>query len=125
MGVPWETVTLTSFGRNKQLYFNILEEGISFKNIYLNLIIYNYMGSYLFSARKMALTRTEGKTVMYTAMGPDWRPFGHPRKRRPINSVVLDNGIGEKILADIKEFLSCPSWYSDRGMEFIFVSYSN
>lgn len=28
MGVPWETVTLTSFGRNKQLYFNILEEGI-------------------------------------------------------------------------------------------------
>lgn len=27
MGVPWETVTLTSFGRNKELYFNILEEG--------------------------------------------------------------------------------------------------
>jgi mitochondrial chaperone BCS1 len=28
MGIPWETVTLTSFGRNKQLYHNILEEGI-------------------------------------------------------------------------------------------------
>lgn len=28
MGIPWETVTLTSFGRNKELYFNILEEGI-------------------------------------------------------------------------------------------------
>lgn len=27
MGVPWETVTLTSFGRNKQLYYNILEDG--------------------------------------------------------------------------------------------------
>lgn len=27
MGIPFETVTLTSFGRNKQLYFNILEEG--------------------------------------------------------------------------------------------------
>lgn len=30
MGIPWETVTLTSFGRNKQLYFNILEEGMFF-----------------------------------------------------------------------------------------------
>lgn len=27
-GIPWETVTLTAFGRNKQLYFNILEEGM-------------------------------------------------------------------------------------------------
>lgn len=30
MGIPWETVTLTSFGRNKQLYYGILEEGILF-----------------------------------------------------------------------------------------------
>jgi hypothetical protein len=28
MGVPWETVTLTAFGRNKQMYFSILEEGM-------------------------------------------------------------------------------------------------
>lgn len=27
MGIPFETVTLTAFGRDKQLYFNILEEG--------------------------------------------------------------------------------------------------
>lgn len=27
MGVPWESVTLTAFGRNKEMYFNILEEG--------------------------------------------------------------------------------------------------
>jgi mitochondrial chaperone BCS1 len=27
MGVPWETVTLTAFGRNKNIYFNMLEEG--------------------------------------------------------------------------------------------------
>lgn len=27
MGIPFETVQLTAFGRNKQLYFNILEEG--------------------------------------------------------------------------------------------------
>jgi len=27
MGVPWETVTLTAFGRNKSIYFNMLEDG--------------------------------------------------------------------------------------------------
>lgn len=27
MGVPWETVQLTAFGRDKNLYFRILEEG--------------------------------------------------------------------------------------------------
>lgn len=27
MGIPFETVQLTSFGRDRQLYFNILEEG--------------------------------------------------------------------------------------------------
>lgn len=27
MGIPWETVQLTAFGRDKSLYFDILEEG--------------------------------------------------------------------------------------------------
>lgn len=27
MGTPWETVTLTAFGRNKEMYYSILEEG--------------------------------------------------------------------------------------------------
>lgn len=27
MGIPWETVQLTALGRNKNIYFNILEEG--------------------------------------------------------------------------------------------------
>lgn len=35
MGVPWETVQLTAFGRNKALYFDILEEGKSIIHIVL------------------------------------------------------------------------------------------
>ncbi|XP_014254726.1 mitochondrial chaperone BCS1 isoform X2 [Cimex lectularius] len=95
MGVPWETVTLTSFGWDKQVYFDILEE-----------------------ARQLALAETEGKTVMYTAMGPEWRPFGHPRKRRPLNSVVLDEGVAERILSDVKDFLNASKWYGDRGIPY-------
>uniref|UniRef100_A0A7G3AAP0 Mitochondrial chaperone BCS1 n=1 Tax=Lutzomyia longipalpis TaxID=7200 RepID=A0A7G3AAP0_LUTLO len=95
MGVPWETVTLTAFGRNKNIYFGILEE-----------------------ARQLALKHTEGKTIMYTAIGSEWRPFGHPRKRRPINSVVLDRGVAEKIVADVQEFIRTPKWYSERGIPY-------
>lgn len=66
----------------------------------------------------MALKAHEGKTVMYTAMGSEWRPFGHPRKRRPIESVVLDSGLGERILSDCREFIENPGWYSDRGIPY-------
>ncbi|XP_076254879.1 mitochondrial chaperone BCS1 isoform X2 [Rhynchophorus ferrugineus] len=95
MGVPWETVQLTAFGRDKSLYFRILEE-----------------------ARHMALKQHEGKTIMYTAMGSEWRPFGHPRKKRPISSVILDTGISERILNDCQEFINNPSWYTDRGIPY-------
>lgn len=95
MGIPFETVTLTSLGKNKEMYFEILEE-----------------------ARQLAMTQNEGKTVMYTAMGSEWRPFGHPRKRRPLSSVILGAGVKERIVADIKEFIATPSWYSERGIPY-------
>lgn len=68
-------------------------------------------------ARQMALKEHEGKTIMYTAMGSEWRQFGHARKKRPLESVVLDTGISEKIVSDCQEFIDNPSWYSERGMQ--------
>jgi chaperone BCS1 len=94
-GTPFESVTLTAFGRNRNVYFNILEE-----------------------ARKLALQKNEGRTVMYTARGHEWRQFGEPRKRRPISSVVLDRTIGETILSDVQEFISNNKWYTDRGIPY-------
>lgn len=52
---------------------------------------------------------------MYTAMGAEWRPFGFPRRRRPLSSVVLEAGVGERIVDDVKEFIGNPKWYTDRG----------
>ncbi|KAI5715314.1 hypothetical protein M8J77_014012 [Diaphorina citri] len=94
-GIPWETVTLTAFGRDRSLFFNILEE-----------------------ARTLALKQYEGKTVMYTALGSEWRPFGHPKRRRPLNSVVLDSGVADRILTDIRQFVADPAWYLDRGIPY-------
>lgn len=55
---------------------------------------------------------------MYTADSNDWKPFGHPRARRPINSVVLDHGISEKITNDCKEFINSAKWYAERGIPY-------
>ena len=66
-------------------------------------------------ARKVALQEMEGKTIMYTPVGAEWRQFGYPRKRRPINSVILDQGITEAIVSDIRGFIGNPQWYMERG----------
>jgi chaperone BCS1 len=94
-GIPWETVTLTALGRDRSIFFEILEK-----------------------ARTTALQKQEGYTVMYTAIGAEWRPFGYPRKKRPLSSVVLDNGLSESILGDINEFISNPQWYNQRGIPY-------
>ncbi|CAJ0967602.1 unnamed protein product [Ranitomeya imitator] len=91
-GTPWESVTFTAIGTNRDIFFNILQE-----------------------ARELALRQQEGKTIMYTALGAEWRPFGFPRRRRPLTSVVLEEGISDKIVQDVKGFIDNPKWYSDRG----------
>jgi chaperone BCS1 len=72
---------------------------------------------YVHTARQMAMLQHEGKIIMYTAIGAEWRQFGHPRRKRPISSVVLDEGVGERIINDIKEFVNNPGWYSERGIK--------
>ncbi|XP_071950080.1 mitochondrial chaperone BCS1-like [Antedon mediterranea] len=94
-GTPFETVTLTALGRNRAMFFEILNK-----------------------AREMALEQQEGKTIMYTAMGSEWRQFGYPRRRRPIDSVILNEGISNLLIDDVKEFNNNPKWYSDRGIPY-------
>lgn len=95
MGVPFEDLKLTAFGKNKPLFFEILAE-----------------------ARDLAIKQNEGKTIMYTAYGSEWRQFGNPRKPRPLNSVVLDEGISERIRKDVQDFMNNPEWYSNRGIPY-------
>ncbi|KAH9496147.1 mitochondrial chaperone [Bulinus truncatus] len=91
----FETVTLTAFGRNREMFMNILSE-----------------------ARNLALLSNEGQTVMYSAVGPEWRTLGYPRRKRPLNSVILDKGVSERILDDIKGFISNSKWYIERGIPY-------
>lgn len=94
-GQPMETVNITTLNRDRHLLAAMIDE-----------------------AREMALKQTEGKTVMFKSWGQEWRPFGKPRRKRLMDSVILDKGVKDSILKDINEFLKSGSWYEKRGIPY-------
>ena len=92
-GIPWETVTLTTLSRDRGIFPQLLAD-----------------------ARDMAMKGNEGKLVIHTPWSIEWRPFGQPRRKRPLRSVVLGEGVAEKIEDDVKAFLRRRQWYADRGL---------
>ncbi|VDN12427.1 unnamed protein product [Dibothriocephalus latus] len=92
---PFETVTLTTLGRDTSIFNTLLEE-----------------------ARSAAVMKDEGWTLIYKAFGSEWRQFGYPRPRRPLTSVVLDKGLAETISSDVKEFIESQAWYTERGIPY-------
>jgi mitochondrial chaperone BCS1 len=93
VGVPWETITLTALSRDRRLFPVLLAE-----------------------ARHHALKEQQGRLVINTAWGTSWKPFGKPRPKRPLHSVVLQEGVMERITSDVKTFLQRRQWYADRGI---------
>jgi chaperone BCS1 len=91
----WESVQLRMLGNKKELLFELLNE-----------------------AKEMALKSEEGRTIIFNSFGPEWRPFGFPRKKRPISSVVLPQEMGPLIVDDVKDFLANAKWYTDRGIPY-------
>eukprot|EP00940_MAST-03C_sp_MAST-3C-sp2_P000621 g621.t1 len=94
-GNPWEKIVFTTFGRDTDVFTEVLTE-----------------------ARDMCVRRDEGRLVVYTNWGTEWRPFGDPRLKRPIDSVILGDGIKNSIVEDIAEWQSSASWYTERGIPY-------
>ena len=84
-------------GKQRQLFINILEE-----------------------ARAEALKQHEGKTLTFSCDGSsnDWRQFGQPKSKRPLESVILDEGVKENIVRDVREFSRRADWYRKRGIPY-------
>lgn len=94
-GTPFETITITTLYRDKNLLQKMLTE-----------------------AQQRAMKVQEGKTVIYTSFGPEWRPFGQPRRKRALDSVILSQGVKEKLVGDVRDFLKSSKWYYDRGIPY-------
>jgi chaperone BCS1 len=94
-GTPWETITITTLSKHCYLFLNILNE-----------------------AKGLALSKHVGKMIVYTCFGHEWRPFGLPRTRRSLSSVVLDGDSAKKLVDDVVLFLASADWYAQRGIPF-------
>jgi chaperone BCS1 len=94
-GEPHETITLTTLYSHRHIFEDIFAE-----------------------AHQLALSAQQGKTIMYTSRGMEWAQFGDARRKRPLQSVVLDRGVKERIVDDVKDFLGRQQWYVDRGIPY-------
>lgn len=94
-GKPWETVTLTTLYSQRNVFESLFKE-----------------------AHDIATQSVEGKTVIYTAWGTKWEKFGHPRSKRPLDSVILDQGVKERIVTDVQDFVASAKWYYERGIPY-------
>jgi chaperone BCS1 len=94
-GTPFETITLTTLYSHRYVFNDLFKE-----------------------AQGLALRYQEGKTIMYTAWGTEWKKFGEPKRKRPLGSVVLEEGLGDRIIDDVKGFLNARTWYLDRGIPY-------
>ncbi|KAJ5492927.1 Mitochondrial chaperone BCS1 [Penicillium diatomitis] len=94
-GKPWETITLTTLYSQRHIFEDLFTE-----------------------AHAYAARSHEGKTTIYNSWGTEWRPFGNPRRKRPLESVVLDEGVSERVVDDVQDFISSAAWYHDRGIPY-------
>lgn len=94
-GEPHETITLTALWAHRHVFEEIFGD-----------------------AHAMMAQATEGKTVVYTVRGFDWVQLGEPRRKRPLGSVILDEGVKEGIMTDVKDFIARQEWYAERGIPY-------
>ncbi len=92
---PHETLTLTTLYTHQNVFQEIFRE-----------------------VHQLALSQREGKTVIHKVQGFAWAQSGPAQRKRPLNSVILDQGLKERIVGDVKEFLQKHQWYMDRGIPY-------
>lgn len=94
-GKPWEKIEFMAIGKDTEVFQSILNE-----------------------SHELAMRKEENKTIIMTNWGSEWRQFGQPRKKRSLDSVILDENLAEKLLADVNEWIGAASWYYDRGIPY-------
>ncbi|CAE7214889.1 hypothetical protein PTNB73_07838 [Pyrenophora teres f. teres] len=94
-GVPFETINLTTLYSHRNVFEDIFAE-----------------------AHQIYQQSQEGKTVIYNSMGTMWQPFGDAKRKRPLDSVVLERGVKERIVEDMEAFIASRKWYLDRGIPY-------
>ncbi|KAG5468217.1 hypothetical protein LSCM1_02194 [Leishmania martiniquensis] len=91
----FETLEFTTIGTSAAVLQNIVKE-----------------------AQQFAELEDSDHTVVYMNGGSSWTRQPRPRSRRAIESVVLQHGMSEFILGDVKKFLNSSSFYKQLGVPY-------
>jgi chaperone BCS1 len=77
------------------------------------------LDSLILEAREKWMSARNDKISIYASekYGDDWSHVAS-RPKRPLNSIVLDQGIKEVLLDDARDFMKSKRWYADRGIPF-------
>lgn len=94
-GEPFETLTLTTLYAHRHVFEYIFTE-----------------------AHRLSMERNQGKTIMYTTQGFEWKMVGEPKRKRSLDTVILAEGVKERIVNDVKDFMDRQAWYTDRGVPY-------
>jgi chaperone BCS1 len=90
----YETFNFTLFSRNKQIVLDLLEE-----------------------ARQVYHPPLDARVTIASHDYGSWIAVGK-RLPRPMESVILADGLADRILEDIRRFQKSESWYNDRGIPY-------
>jgi len=63
-------------------------------------------------------TKTEKKLVIYKAVENCWCQLGGKKKKRPLDTIILNGEVITNLMEDIKAFLSLEDWYVERGIPY-------
>lgn len=76
------------------------------------------ISSLIEEARLTAANKDKSRTVVY--VGDQYGNWARSTARsiRPLSSVILEEGVEEKLVRDAKDFLRSAKWYSDRGIPY-------
>jgi chaperone BCS1 len=94
-GRPFETITMTTLYHQRKIFEDIFQE-----------------------AHLAANQQAEGKTIVYTSRNIGWDASAEPKRRRPFDSVILEEGLADRIRNDVQEFIDTREWYLDRGIPY-------
>ncbi|KAI8803909.1 P-loop containing nucleoside triphosphate hydrolase protein [Cladochytrium replicatum] len=92
------TLTISKLGRSKEKIYAMVEE-----------------------ARIMSVNKDKMKTIVFVVDRDHWQGGWRRSRARPtrsLSTVVLEKGLAESIIDDIKEFFNSEKWYADRGIPY-------
>ncbi|KAJ3186504.1 hypothetical protein HDU85_007324 [Gaertneriomyces sp. JEL0708] len=90
-----ETITINTLGRNRHVIERLIAH-----------------------AQLKYLEKDRARTVVYSA--DQYGNWVRTRSRpvRPLETIVLDQGLKETLVQDVKEFIGSEKWYADRGIPY-------